>query len=620
MTTEQLEVFEFLKGHAPFDSLEPEGLGKLVAKLELTYYRRSSTVFKLSEANHYLYCLRSGAVELRDSEKQLISKLGEGECFGYPSLLKGAPTELEASCTEDSLIYLLPQESFHALRQENTQFDHFFSQAHAARVKQALKHMHVSVTGMQLLTSRVKDLIEREPICIEPEKTVHEAAQAMSYARVSSLLVMKNGQLIGIITDRDMRKRVIAEGKSLSTPVAEVMTQNPISISGNAYAFELILTMTQYNVHHLPILENQQLIGIVTTTDLLRFQSINPIFLVGEIAKQQSVEGLASISRRLPEVVRQLVEADATANDIGRIVTAIGDGIEKRLLELAETQLGPAPIPYVWMVLGSQARLEQSAQSDQDNALIFDDSYHPEHDGYFSKLCHFVSDGLNACGYPYCPGNVMASNQKWRQPLKVWQGYFEQWLYEPQPEALLHSSIFFDMRPLYGQSTLFESLQRTVLEAVPKQKTFLAYMAKNALEHRPPLGFFRQFVLESGGEHAQHFDLKHKGMVPIIDLARLYALEAGIASLNTQERLSAAIAANLISEEAGNNLQDALEYIAYIRLRHQGKQVRAGEKPNNFVSPDELSSFERRHLKDAFQIVNAMQSNLSLRYPLRFLS
>jgi CBS domain-containing protein len=272
-------------------------------------------------------------------------------------------------------------------------------------------------------------------------------------------------------------------------------------------------------------------------------------------------------------------------------------------------------VPYAFIVAGSLARREQTVHTDQDNAIILSDDYDERaHGDYFAELARRVNDALDACGYVYCPGEVMARNEKWRRPLAAWRQRFQRWILSPEPKALMHASIFFDLRCLHGDAALLDALWADVREMARGNTIFLAHMAANALHYRPPLGFFRQFVLERSGREEPALDMKKRGVVPIIDLARVHALAAGVAAVSTRERLEEAAAAGELSEEGMRELLDAFDFISLVRLRHQAERIRAGEKPDNFVAPEELSALERRHLKDAFDVVRTMQAALEQRY------
>lgn len=619
MTAELAEIRDFLAQHPPFDTLGEGVLDALPRQLSVRYARRGSVVLAAGRENHHMFVLRSGALEIRDIGGTLVERCEPGNCFGMSSLVHGQPLRYEVTALEDALLLALPETVFEQLRRTQPGFERFVSRS-ADRLRAALPQLQASERGSAFLQTKLSDLVQRAPVVIAEAASVREAAQAMARERVSSLLVLREGELVGILTDRDLRSRVLAAGRGADERVAQVMTPEPVTAQADAFAFEALLEMVRRNLHHLPVLRGERLLGLVSSTDLLRLQTANPLYLVGEVQKQTTLAGLVQASRRLPGVVQGLVREDATADTVGRVVTAVGDALERRLLELAEAELGPPPVPYCWLVLGSQARLEQGLHSDQDNALLLADEVRPEHDAYFAVLARRVSDGLAACGYAYCPGEVMATNPRWRRPRAGWQRLFESWVRRPEPEALLYSSIFFDLRALHGDAALLSGLHERVLADTQRNGAFLAHLSRAALEHRPPLGFFRNFVLQRGGEHADTFDLKHSGVAPIVDLGRVYALAAGLRAVNTQARLAGAAEAGVLSAEGAADLRDALEFIAYVRLRHQGRQVAAGQAPNNFVSPDELSAFEKRHLRDAFGVVKTMQAALAERYAVRFLA
>ena len=286
------------------------------------------------------------------------------------------------------------------------------------------------------------------------------------------------------------------------------------------------------------------------------------------------------------------------------------------LEERSGSELGPPPVPYCFMIAGSMARDEQLLLTDQDNALVLDDSFDPEqHDAYFAELAQFVSNGLAACGYAYCKGGIMASNPKWRQPLKVWRGYFTRWIEQPNPETLLNSSIFFDLDGVYGKTALVENLKELLAEKASGTPAFLAALARNALNRTPPLGFFRTFVMETDGRQKNIINLKGRGTAPLTDLIRVHALACGSKAQNSLERLDAIAATKLLPKEALDHLRYAFEFLSLVRIRHQAREVEAGNPPDNYVEPEQFSSSERHHLKEAFQVVSNAQKFLRFRYP-----
>jgi CBS domain-containing protein len=372
-----------------------------------------------------------------------------------------------------------------------------------------------------------------------------------------------------------------------------------------------MLLMSEKGIGHLPVVDHGRAVGIVTRTNMIRRQSISSVFMIGDIAKRERVEGLAEVIAQLPQLLVQLVGAGMTPRRVGQIITGVADALTRRLLHLAERELGPPPIPYLWLACGSQGRQEQTGVSDQDNCLILRDDYDAvAHEDYFSRLATFVSFGLDACGYYFCPGEMMATNPKWRQPAKTWRAYFQGWIAKPDPMAQMLSSVMFDLRPIAGDTSLFAGLKQETLQAARKNSIFRAHMIANSLGHQPPLSLLRGFALIRSGEHKNTVDLKLNGIVPIVDLARVYALDAALEQVNTRERITAAREAGSLSASGADDLVDAYDVIARVRLEHQAKQIKNAQKPDNFMAPSSLSALERSHLKDAFGVVKSLQSAL----------
>jgi CBS domain-containing protein len=372
--------------------------------------------------------------------------------------------------------------------------------------------------------------------------------------------------------------------------------------------------MMRENYHHLPIVEDGKPLGLVTAGDILRSQSEHPLRLVRDIHKKKSVDELVVMSRRLPSLFERMVTLGRDVEQIGRMVTHITDAFTVRLLQFAEIEHGRPPMPYAWIAFGSQAREEQTARSDQDNGIILERKASDEEAEYFSKLAQFVCTGLDRLGYVYCPGEVMARNARWRVSLARWKRHFDNWIDEPDPKSVMHSSIFFDMRCVHGEAHLVEELLEYATTRARENRIFRRFMAANVLHHRPPLGFFRRFVQEDDGSHSEGLNLKHRGIVPITDLVRMRALEAGITEPNTFRRIELAVKAGMMNENDASSLRDALILINRIRLGYQAEQMSAGQDPGNFVPADELSPLMRRNLKAAFMLVVEAQNALALRY------
>lgn len=614
MEIEQLEIRDFLSQCSPLNKLDEGVLDKVVNSLEISYQRRGSEILKLGDTNNWLFLVRTGAVEIFGEDGNRYSHLEAGDWFGYRSLLHDGQITMQAKAIEDTLLYLVPGELFLSLFQELESVRNYFSHQKPDRLRSAIEEIREQNTA-PLIGSHATDLVHREPLQVDSKTTIHEAAKLMKERTVTSMLVMTDGELKGIVTDRAFCTKLAANKMDFDQPVSDIMTVNPITISPETSGSESLLIMARHNIRHLPVVSAGKVMGMLTATDIIRHQSHTPIYLINEIHRAVDLEALEKLSSQIPVTLVSLVRNSLTAYDISHAISSIGEAITQRLLYFAEQELGESPVAYAWITAGSLARSEQTIHSDQDNALILSDEYVEEkHDGYFKQLSESVSDGLNTCGYVYCPGDVMATNKKWRQPLSVWRNYFNTWINKPEQKALMYSSIFFDLRCVYGKQKLLDSLRKEVLEKSQGNTIFLAYMAANALQFHPPLGLFKRFVLEKGGTEEKALNMKKRGVIPITDLARVFALAAGVDALNTQDRLEAACKAGELSQSGKADLLDAYEFISTVRLEHQAAQIERGEDADNFVPPELLSSLERRHLKDAFEVVRTLQDAMETRY------
>lgn len=619
MDVELREVRDFLAEHPPYSSLPAKVLDELPGRLHLRYYRRGTTIVELGAANNSLFILRSGAVDIYRAGKDLVERADPGTSFGTSSVRSRQPSKYRITAIEDSLVLVMPGDLFAQLLTEHGEVAEFFDTENKDAMKRAVAELEGDSSGRTILKTRVADLLKRDPITAGPELSIRQAAKLMTEHRVSALLIVSAGRVVGIMTDRDLRSKVVAADISREEPVTAIMTNKPLTIASSALAVEAMLEMLGRGVHHLPVVDDGALLGLVSSGDLMRLETANPVFLVGDIGKQAEAAGLATITARLPLLVSQLLDQDASADEIHRLVTAVSDAIINRLIQLAEDELGPPPVPYEWLVLGSQGRHEHSLGSDQDHVLLLDDAATKEDDPYFAALAEYVTAGLETCGFTRCTGQVMATNPRWRQSLRAWHNDFHAWITEPQAEAVLQAQIFFDFRSVHGGSTRADSLRETILALAPRSPRFLGHLATQAVERQPPIGFFRGFVLERGGLPQATFDLK-SAVHCVVELVRVQSLANAVPAVNTIERLHGATASGAFTTDSESELLDAFEFITYLRLRHQARQIGAGVRPSNEISPDDLSSLDKKHLRDAFGIIRRVQAGFAFRYQTHLMS
>lgn len=600
MQSQTNDIVAFLATLHPYDSMPEAARRELAADLTTITAVKGQEIYRAGRQLDGLYLIASGEIEVHEPNGSLVSILGARNSFGERGLMRDGLAATSAQAVSDSRLYLVPAETFHRLIRDSADFARFFNRSRAAHT-----------TADTLYTLPVADLMTRDPITCGADTEVIAAARLMRDRKISSLVVVENERPLGILTTRDLADKALAEGLAGTTPVAQIMTAEPITLPPDALGADVLHQMLERHIGHLPVVEDGRLLGIVTQTDLTRQRAVSSGGLIREIALADGKEALAKAVSRIPDLLVQLVAGGSRHDIVTRLVTDIADATTRRLLTLAEERLGAPPVPYLWLACGSQGRREQTGVSDQDNCLILDEAARPADKEYFQALASFVTDGLDACGYYFCPGEMMASNPRWCQPLPVWRDYFSGWIRKPDPMAQMLASVMFDLRPIGGETELYGQLIAETLEQASGNSIFVAHMIANSVKHVPPLSLFRSFATIRSGEHKDTVDLKLNGVVPVVDLARIYALQGQLQVVNTRARLVAAAETDLLSPSGARDLLDAYDLIASTRLRHQLGCVEAGGRPDNFMSPSRLSDLERSHLRDAFVVVKTMQSALS---------
>jgi CBS domain-containing protein len=607
MTVSPESVESFLRAQHPFLHLSQEALTQLAQSISIVYRSEGdhSDLIDINEPR--LYVLRHGAVDLFDRQGELIDRLDPGACFGYALLLTGKLSGNKVLVTEEAILYAIPAKVFHELRSENRAFEQFFHLAYAQRFelnRSEFQQFQIAQKASEIMTTKL--------VSVSPEDPIYKVAGIMTEAKVSSVLVVKEEKLVGIMTDRDIRTRLVAKKGDIAATVTTIMTENPITIEPNALLHEATFKMLQQNIHHLPVIVGDKPVGMMSAADIIRVRSNDPLTLVNKIAKSDSVAELKQYASRTQKLLYELIRSETTAGNIGQVFTSINDRLTKRLVQLAQQELGLVPAPYCWVAFGSQARFEQHAGSDQDNGLIF--LGEPQHQAYFVEFAKFICEALNECGFRYCPGDVMAQNPRWCQPVDVWIKYFQQWLRTPDSKAVMHSSIFFDIRAIAGDPFICQQLKTQILSETKGAGIFLAMLAGNALKNKAPIGFFNQFMVAKGGYHHKQLDLKHQGLTLITDLARIYALANGIETTQTPARIKACLDIGVLTEGDALNLLDAFEFIAQLRFQQQLENLQNQAPVSNYIAPRQLNSLQRNHLKAVFRMVDRAQQALGLKF------
>lgn len=623
------DIARFIKRVPPFQFLDDDALGEIASAVTTRYYPKGTMILTQGgAASGYLQIIKKGSVKVFIAsgvgEPVNLDFRGEGDLVGYLSLFSER-SKANVRAEEDTTCYLISRETIRHLLDRHPAFAEFFLKSYLNiyidKTFSAMRNKNLlSGSGNKVLfTTPVGELITREPVTAPHDVSIQEAAELMSQEEVSCLVVVDaEGLPAGIVTDSDLREKVVARGRSLIEPVKSVMSLPLIRVNDGDYCFEALLKMAKYNVHHLLVIKGGKLRGVLTDHDLMMLQGTSPLSLIKDIENEHSVEGLVETSRKINGIVGLLLREGAKAGNITNIISEIYDRLVKRVLEIAEKQFGKAPIAYCWIALAGEGRKEQVFRCDQDNAIILADpkteAELEESGRYFPLFTAFVRDSLARCGFPPCTGDFMASNPIWCQPLSVWKTYFRDWITAPGTETVLRSVIFFDFRPVHGDFGLAHILRESVIAMLRDQEFFLGYLAGRAVKNRPPIGFLKSFVVEKSGEHSGELDLKSKGIDPIVEMVRLFALEKDVRETSTSERVEKLKERHTIVRDYGEDLLQVFEFLMLLKIHHQNEQIKAGQEPDNFINPNELLTLEKKTLKEVFHFISKLQEMVMEQY------
>ena len=603
-------VVSFLKNVPPFQFLSTTELAMLARTMALEYFPRDTVILRAGgKVAESLYIIQKGAVKLAIRSgvgKEIILDLrGEGDLFGLLSLLGGDVARLDVVAVEDTLAYSLPAAEVDQLIARNTVVAGFlFRKSTGQYMDRCLNELRersqlLGDSERLLYTLSVRDAVSSQPLTAALDVSIKDAAQLMAAKHARSLFLLnENGSAAGVVTDQDFTRQVAARGLPLDSRVTSIMSSPVISVETTEPLFQALLTMIGRGIHHLLVTDQGRPTGVLSDDDLLLFQGKSPLNLARSIDQQQTVADLAACRRRMSDLLPLLLREGAKASHIARVVAGIHDRIMRRVMELAEAQLGPPPAPYCWVVFGSEGRSEQTFTTDQDNALIYADG---ASDTYYERLAAFAKDALEQCGFPACPGEFMATNPRWRQPLHRWKQYFSEWAENADRRSVQDALILLDLRPVAGDAALCNELLVHNRPLFQRAMTFQSVLGFIAIENKPPLGFFRTFVVERGGRQKDQLDLKMNGTGLIVNIARVFAVAAGIEATNTVDRLARLEEGS--DGAAFGELREAFEFLMLLRLENQLRQARSAETLNNYLEPGSLTHLQRNMLREAFQAI-----------------
>jgi CBS domain-containing protein len=605
------EVSDFLRAHAPFDALSPADVELVAASVEVEFHLAGTTIFSQgTEPVDHVRVIRTGAVEIIH-DGVVLDLLGAGELFGHDSMLSGLPTGFTARAHEDTLCYRIGVEVALPVlaRPESVMF--------LARSLLASPNVYEDDAAPPAARRRdpalqaVGSLIRSAPVTVEPQTPIREAARMMNAAGASAVVVRLPSSL-GIVTDRDLRSRVVADGVSVEEPISAVMTAPAYTVAPDRLGGGVLLEMLDRGIRHFPVISARgELIGVVEDQDLIAVETRNSFYVRRQISASGSVEELAEAAKQIEPMVVALHDTKLAATSIAAIYSVVLDAMTRRMVELVVAEVGEPDVPFAWLALGSQARREALPSSDVDSAIVW---YGDADEGVVRPLLHEVGTrvvaGIEACGLRGDKQGASASNLRFVRSEESWRRVARSWLEDPtQEKALLLTSVLVDSRPVWGIHAGTPVAEEFCL--APQHPQLLRQLARFSLSYRPPTGFLRGLVVEHSGERRGRLDLKHGGIIPIVDLARWAAMSAGVTCTSTAERLRVAGDAGTLPPTDAGTLLEAYELIVELRVEHQIAQLSAGERPDNFIDPAALSPLTRSHMREAFRAVAAVQKRVA---------
>jgi len=616
---------DHLSRFAPFSSMDREHLIWMAERLKLGYYSKGETVLSPeNEEVRLFFIIKQGEIHgeqdvVRAQDNAAWLELHEGECFPLGALLSKRPVNSTYKAGIDTFCYELATDDFHKLLQKSRPFHDFCTRRLANLLEQSKQVIQAQYTKssseQQSMTSPLSAIVRREPVTCTPETPMRQVLETMNSLGIGSMVAVDaQKRPLGIFTLHDVLSRVTLPNLDLTTPFNQVMSPDPITLPPHALAYEAALVMAKHGFRHILVEENGKLVGLLSEKDLFTLQRVGLRQLSGIIRKAADLETLTHAAEDIRQLAHNMLAQGITAEQLTQIISTLNDLLTHRIIELElESDASAREVEFCWLALGSEGRLEQTLNTDQDNGIVFNVPEGQTADAIRDIMLPFakrINLALAECGFPLCNGEVMASNPKWCLSLAEWKNTFDKWIYHGAPMDLLHSTIFFDFRPLFGANFLAENLRDWLGETAPKNTRFLHQLAVNALRNKPPLGIVRDFV--TGDGHT--IDLKLNGITPFVDAARIFSLAHAVSATNTLHRLRDVGEKMRMSAQDIDAYCDAFLFIQLLRLRLHHEQCQVGEKLTNKVDPDSLNALDSRILREAFRQARKLQTKLALDY------
>ena len=622
-------TMEFLRKYPPFNQMDSAQLAYLVEHCQLRFYAAGESIIKPGDGPvQHFYIVKQGLVvgerphsARRGSETTF--EIASGECFPLAALLGERATRTEHLAGEDTFCLLLGKDAFVRLFAQSAPFRDFALRGVSSLLDQVNQQVQLRAAenlGAQYsLDTTLRELALQQPVACSAATPLRDAVRRMHEQHVGSIVIVDEGERpAGIFTLRDLR-RVVADGESLEQPISALMTQRPFHLPPEASAFDAALAMTERHIAHVCLVEHERLVGVVSERDLFSLQRVDLVHLARTIRHAGRIETLVALRSDIRLLVERMLAHGASSTQITQLVTLLNDHTVCRVIELVLEELGDPGVPFSWLCFGSEGRREQTLHTDQDNGILFEaDS--PEQAEHMRQrllpVARRINQRLAECGFALCRGNIMAGNPELCLSRREWAQRFAAFVREATPESLLASSIYFDLRVVWGDEQGCAQLRRQLLADVADNSLFQRLLAANALRHRPPLGRFRDFVVARKGAEKDTFDLKEEGLTPFVDGARLLALAHGVEDSSTLRRFAELVRLEVIDAQDGAAYEEAYHFIQQARLQLHQQQAAQDLPLSNRLDPDSLNHLDRRILRESFRQAQRLQASLALRYQL----
>ncbi|KWS73696.1 putative nucleotidyltransferase substrate binding domain-containing protein [Pseudomonas amygdali] len=623
-------TMQFLQKFPPFNQMENAHLAYLVEQCQLRFYAADESIIKPGDGPvEHFYIVKQGRIvgERPHSAKggtETTFEITTGECFPLAALLGERATRTEHLAAEDTFCLQLNKQAFIKLFALSTTFRDFALRGVSSlldQVNQQVQQRAAETLGTQYsLNTRLGELAMRHPVMCSPETPMRDAVRLMHEQQVGSIVIVDEQQApLGIFTLRDLREAVADVNADFSAPVRHTMSLSPFHLSPDASAFDAAIAMTRRHIAHVCLVRDGRLCGVVSERDLSSLQRVDLVHLARTIRNAPRIEALAGLRGDIVQLVDRMLAHGASSTQITQIITLLNDHTVCRVIELTLAENGDPGIAFSWLCFGSEGRREQTLHTDQDNGILFEASDAAEAEQIRTLLLPIaerINQSLAQCGFTLCKGNIMAGNPDLCLSRLEWSQRFAAFIREATPENLLASSIYFDLRVVWGDESGGEQLRRGILDQVADNKLFQRMMAENALRQRPPVGRFKDFVLARKGSEKDTLDLKTEGLTPFVDGARLLALANGVGVNNTQERLRQLVEREVIDPLDGAAYEEAYHFIQQTRMQQHQLQSRQNLPYSNRIDPDTLNHLDRRILRESFRQAQRLQTSLTLRYQL----